>query len=274
MNVNGIGNQAYYEKTNGTKTGRKSNGGGFYESLSENINDQMAAQKKGGTAVSKNMAANTGYQYRNVSRAAGAHDNEGVSTEAVTECEPRQITYQESDYVKVFAERGYTLMAQVDVNGRSVYIEQKMEDGTIKGYDVEIDKLKADSKDSIAQMALEAWNTAEKEEDSEEKELTMEEALLQFYEFIEDRIKNGPPKYQIGKDEFSIAEWNKLLEGLDDQIDAIKEEMRERIEKMKEQQIEAELSQKLQNDKEKLQDAENKKTEEELLMSLFQDKGI
>ena len=165
-------------------------------------------------------------------------------------------------------------MAQVDVNGRSVYIEQKMEDGTTKGYDVEIDKLKADTKDPVAQMALEAWNVAVKEDDSEEKELTMEEALLQFYEYIEDRIKNGPPKYQIGKDEFSITEWNKLLESLDDQIDTIKEEMRERIEKMKEQQMEAERSQKLQIDKEELQDAENEKTEEELLMSLFQDKGI
>ena len=95
--------------------------------------------------------------------------------------------------------------------------------------------------------------------------------MLQFYEFIVDRIKTAPPKYIIGNSEFSIEEWDKLLEGVDGELDAIREELRERIEKMKEQQMKADASNELQSMQDDLQDAENKELEEKLLMSLFQD---
>ena len=99
----------------------------------------------------------------------------------------------------------------------------------------------------------------------------MAEALLSFYEFIEDRIKNGPPKYMIGNAEYSIAEWDKLLEDFDDQLDDIREELRERIEKMKEEQLKSELSGEEQAAQIDIQNAEKKKIEEDLLSSLFQD---
>ena len=84
--------------------------------------------------------------------------------------------------------------------------------------------------------------------------MTVEEALLEFYAFIEDRIKNGPPKYMIGSSEFSVEEWDKLLEDFDDQLDAIREEMRERIEKLKEQQLLAEASEDLQNKRDEVRE--------------------
>ena len=174
--------------------------------------------------------------------------------------------------MKVYAADGFRLMAQVNVDKRSVYIERKNEDGTVQGYEVNVDKLNKDTTDPVEQAALEAWEKkrSEAEKDGEE-ELTLEEALLQFYEFIEDRIKNGPPKYMIGNSEFSIEEWDKLLEGIDGELDAIKEELRERIEKLKEQQMKADASNELQSLQDDLQDAENKELEEKLLMSLFQD---
>lgn len=71
-------------------------------------------------------------------------------------------------------------------------------------------------------------------ESSDDTELDTEKALLEFYEFIEDRIKNGPPKYMIGNTEFSVEEWDKFMEGVDGQIDDIKEETRSRIAKLEE----------------------------------------
>lgn len=267
MNVNGIGKQNYYEKTKGTKGNPKTSGGGFYESLSENLSERAGIeQSKESATVSKNAGAvaNTGFPYHNAAAMA-------AEVSAVSECEVRGIVYQESDYMKVYAADGFRLMAQVNVDKRSVYIERKNEDGTVQGYEVNVDKLSKDMTDPVEQAALEAWEKKQSEAEEDGEELTLEEALLQFYEFIEDRIKNGPPKYLIGNSEFSIEEWDKLLEGVDGELDAIREELRERIEKMKEQQMKADAMGELQSAQDDLQDAENKELEEKLLMSLFQD---
>lgn len=277
MNVNGIGKQNYYEKTNGVKGNPKSGGSGFYESLSENLNEKTGAeQKTESTAASKKTAeavANTGYPYHNISaKAAGVYENEKTVVSAISECEVLGLVYQESDYRKVSAVQGFRMFAQVDVDKRSVYVERKMEDGTCSGYVVDVDKLDKNTTDPVAQTALEAWEMKMSEEkEADEEKLTVEEALLQFYDFIEDRIKNGPPKYLIGNSEFSIKEWDKLIEGIDGQIDAVKEELRERIEKMKEQQMKADDANDLQSAQDDLRDAENEEIEEKLLMSLFQD---
>lgn len=277
MNVNGIGKQSYYEKVNGNKANTKSGGSGFYESLSENLNGKTEAEsKKENTASAKGVPVTAAYPYCGASSkasASGVCKSEKINSGAVSEQKPRHISYQESDYVKVFAEQGYTLMAQVDVDSRKIYIERRLEDGTVTGYEADPDKLDKETTDPVERMALEAWEqtSADASETDGEKSLTVAEALLSFYEFIEDRIKNGPPKYMIGNSEFSVSEWDKLLEGIDGQIDAIREELRERIEKMKEEQLKAELSQETRGAQTDLRDAENEKIEEELLSSLFQD---
>ncbi|MCM1143930.1 MAG: hypothetical protein NC318_02890 [Blautia sp.] len=271
MNVNGIGKQAYYKETGGYQANRKKSGNSFYESLSENIDGREQTQsKKGNAAGAVNIPSAIGHAYPGVP-VSETQGSEAVSSGAVSTCEARCITYQESSFVKTYALQGFTLMAQVDMQARSIYVEQRMEDGTVQGYVVDRDKLGENPTDPVERTALEAWEETVEKEAQDGKELTVEEALLQFYEFIEDRIKNGPPKYQIGKDEFSIAEWEKLLESIDDQLDAIREEMRERIEKMKEQMLQAEAGQE-QVHKEEEEDVREK--EEELLASLFQDKGI
>lgn len=276
MKVNGIENQAYHEKTGTAKSNRKSKGD-FYESLSENLNGQTG--KSTDTNAAAGMDANTAaeaaaskaYQYRNIHSASVISGNMNVY-EGITLHETKYISYQESDYVKTFIQSGYTLMAQVDISARSVYVEQKMEDGTVNGYNVNMDKLNKNVNDPIGQTALEAWekvkSETESEEDTDNMDITVEDALQKFYEFIEDRIKNGPPKYMIGNSEFSIEEWEKFLESIDGQIDDIKEETKEMIERLKEQQedrqIQTKEAQSIESDKE---------IEEELLMGLFQDKG-
>lgn len=264
MNVNGIGKQPCYERTNGVGKNQKNYGGSFSKSLSENLNGRTEHD----TVREENMASaasvlNAPYSYRNRIPAVGAQENGKVDAVG------RHMTYQESDYAKVCAAQGFSLMAQVDMDSRRVYVDQKLEDGTVKGYEIEIDKLDPGTEDPIEQMALEAWEKKVSGEEKEGEELTVEEALRQFYDFIEDRIKNGPPKYMIGNSEFSVEEWDKLLEDFDDQLDAIREEMRERIEKMKEQQQLAEVSGELQSKREEVREAEEEKTEEELLTALF-----
>lgn len=290
MNVNGIGKQPCYEKTNGVGKNQKKTGSSFSKSLSDNLNDRAGnGQVREENAMPASPLLNTAYSYRNVASAANVPENrkagpsEGkaavaksgkAGSQAVKACAARSVTYSESDYVKSYAAQGFALMAQVDVDGCSVYVEQKLENGTVKGYEVSIDGVAQDTTDPIERMALEAWEKKETGEEKERAELTVEEALAEFYDFIQDRIKNGPPKYMIGNAEFSVEEWDKLLGDFDDQLDAVREEMRERIEKMQAQQMKEELSQELQSLQDEVQDAEEEETEEKLLTALFQNKGM
>lgn len=266
MNVNGIGKQPCYEKTNGVGKNPKNFGSSFSRSLSENMNGRAESDSvREENTASASSVVNTVFPYRNgypifnVRESAGTGMEESTQAgagerQAVRNCEAKHITFQESDYAKAYAAEGFSLMAQVSRNSRSVYVEQKLEDGTVKGYEVNIDKLNPGTEDPVERTALDAWEQKAPGDGEETESLTVEEALLEFYAFIEDRIKNGPPKYMIGSSEFSVEEWDKLLEDFDDQLDAIREEMRERIEKLKEQQLLAEASEDLQNKRDEVRE--------------------
>ena len=215
---------------------------------------------------------------------AGNYENEIAGINSITDCEVRQLSYQNSDYVKVFPTQGYSLVAKVDYENRSIYIERRAEDGSVSGYEVALDKITDNTTNPIEQTALEAWGKVELEKNvinnydgqsasqyenaqnstqaesvqnvsqtgadkdaknneeesgNGDEELTWEEALSQFYDFIQDRIKNGDTKYMIGNSEFSQKEWEKFLAGLDKQIDDIIEETKEHVEKVKNQYIDA-----------------------------------
>ncbi|MBO5209691.1 MAG: hypothetical protein J6B68_10160 [Lachnospiraceae bacterium] len=291
MNVNRVTEQTSYQRTTnasnakGKQKANQAAGGDFYESLSGNLYGQAAEQgekeavgiaKQGDAAAQQETAAaarstiiNTRYQYHSVTSSIKVQQNGMVNASAVVECGARNISYAESDYVKTYVEQGFAFKAKVDITSHYIYVEQKYEDGTVKGYDVDYDKLSEDTQDPIEQMALESWEMArrammgdapfheidpeemlpdtaagENGEAAEEKDftdMTVEEALAEFYDFIQDRIKNGPPKYLIGSSEFSAEEWDKLLESVDGQLDDIREEMRERIEKMKELALKEDL---------------------------------
>lgn len=276
MEINRIEGQTYHENTGNAKAKREKKGS-FYENLSENLNGRNSQKTNENTAsavaantvnttaantvsaASTSAAVNKAYRYHNIASVTGTFASGRTIADGVYESEAKNISYEESDYVKVCMESGYTLMAQVDVSSRSVYVEQKTEDGAVKGYSVDIDKIDTDKlnvdktntnklngngAEPIVNAAYEAWQkvaSAEEDKEGNDTELSVEEALLGFYEFIEDRIKNGPPKYLIGSSEFSVEEWDKFLESIDGQIDDIKEEVKELIEKMKAQQKEKQV---------------------------------
>ncbi|MCM1263940.1 MAG: hypothetical protein NC313_14610 [Butyrivibrio sp.] len=271
MEINRIEGQTYHENTGSAKAKREKKGS-FYENLSENLNgrnsqktDANAVSAAANTAINTtaantasaagvSAAVNKAYRYHNIVSATETFASGRTIAAGLYESAAKNISYEESDYVKACMESGYTLMAQVNIDSRSVYVEQKMEDGAVKGYNVDIDKidtgklnvdktntdkLNGNGIEPIVHAAYEAWQkavSADEDKEDSETELSVEEALLGFYEFIEDRIKNGPPKYLIGGSEFSVEEWDKFLESIDGQIDDIKEEVKELIEKLKEQQ--------------------------------------
>lgn len=256
MNVNRVTEQVNYRKTanvtnaNGKQKTKQAPGGDFYESLSGSLYGQSAWQRENDT-VGSSKIVNTSYQYHSVTSSIKVQQNGVVNACAVVECGARNISYAESDYVKTYVEKGFAFKAKVDITAHHIYIEQKFDDGTVKGYEVDYGKLNENSQDPIEQMALEAWEMTRRammgdapfhEIDSEEllpntevgvdenekekdiTDMTVEEALAEFYDFIQDRIKNGPPKYLIGSSEFSVEEWDKLLESIDGQLDDMREE--------------------------------------------------
>lgn len=104
---------------------------------------------------------------------------------------------------------------------------------------------------------------------SENVESKWDEAMLQYNSFVKDRIKNGPQKFQIGGAEFSLEQWDKLIEKVDVNLEAIKEELAERIEEKKKTEAEKKLEEDIEDieDIEDAQDAESIKTPETIIKS-------
>ena len=178
------------------------------------------------------------------------HSSGKLSIQATVECSARHISYDEADHVKTFVESGYTLKAQVSVTRHKVYIEKKSEDGSVSAYEVDPLQLTSDTEDPIEQMALESWELAKRslagekpffeELDSSNSYMnkSIEEAITDFYHFIEDRIKNGDPKYQTGGSEISVKDWKRLMEYIDDTMEQVREEQRLEAKESKAQTLE------------------------------------
>ncbi len=251
MTVNGIGNRTFLEKIAGS--GKKTNGkekdygnvAGGFEKKPRNLQEEKQANSQ--TPASGNIQVDYHSGSSKISRMLAVTEAGRIHAESTIECEAKHISYAESDSVKVYAESGYALKAKTILDEHKVYIEQKTEDGQVKGYMVNPLKVPGDSENPIELLAKECWEATENafndgkfteartEEDTKAGGKTYQEALVEFYEFVEDRVKNGPPKFQTGGAEFSIEEWDKLMEEVDGAIDAFKEEMRQRIAKEKEE---------------------------------------
>ncbi len=312
MNINTVAGQMNYGKTektaanhttgtNGAKATAKNNSN-FYESLSGSLYGQGAEEagtpintkgQKNDRAAERTTIIDTSYQYQSVTSSVRIQKNGMFNAKAVILCSARNISYAESDYVKTYVEEGFAYKAKVDITGHCIYIEEKQENGTVKGYEVDYDKLEKDTDNPIEQIALEAWkmanramqgekpffkkvnqeellpdsNAATQKDAAENKsieDMTIEEALCSFYDFIQERIKDGPPKYAIGNQEFSVEEWEKLLEGVDEQMDEIREQMREEIAKRLEEAEQKAVEQKEIEQKEiEQKEAEQKGIEKE-----------
>lgn len=249
MTLHGIGNKSFMEKIAGSyQKGKARENETYFGDVAGNLGGaSKELEEEKDTKSTKTSSVQVDYHSGLISTKLAVSDTGRVHMESTMECEAKHITYAQSDQVKLYAVSGYTLKAKTVLDEHKVYIEQTNEDGTIQGYMVNPLKVPADSTNPVELLAKECWeNTrdllnggtftdATAEEPKEPK--TYEEALLEFYDFVEERVKNGPPKIQTGGGEFSIEEWDKLLEEVDGALDAYKEELRERIAKLKAKEL-------------------------------------
>lgn len=238
MSINGIGGSFYQEQMDHKNKVKNQKNRSFDHEFRESYWAKSGEKTDTENAVEKEVrtekAAGQTVVYSGIN---SLNISSAVVSKAVSECDIKNISYAECDYVKNCIEEGYTLKAVVSKENRSVYIEQKSEDGTVKAYQVDMTKVEQDTENVIEQAALESWEQGKKSSVNDDWQQAMEE----FAAYVKDRIKNGPPKVMIGASEFSIEEWDKLVKNLDDTIDEIKQEQAQRLEKLKEAEEKKEM---------------------------------
>lgn len=258
MTVGGISGQTFYEKLHHRKDKQMQHETQAQTAFSKNLKENDPALPEEEPSVTESTAVIHGAS-SSLHTAMMIQESGRIQLHAVVECSARHISYAQSDHVKVCVSEGYTFKAQVQAERHSVYIEKKTDDGEVTGYEINPLKLDKNTTDPLEQMALEAWELSRRafmgenpsfheispdtilgkqapvleEPEDDYSSLTISEAMKRFTAFVEDRIKNGDPKYQIGGSEMSVKEWNRLIAKIDDEIDAAKEQLREELRKAK-----------------------------------------
>ena len=163
---------------------------------------------------------------------------EGVLSKAVSACEVKNLTAEDADYVEKHLAEGYVLKAKQSDDGKTVYVEQKFDDGTVKAYSVDLDKIDEETSNLIEQAAKACVQKNGKEQQTDKD---WHEALEEFAAYVKNRIKNGPPKFATGATQMSVEEWDKLVKNLDDTIDDVKKEQEQELKKRLEKEEQKEL---------------------------------
>lgn len=228
MNVSVIRNAEYVKHTSGNKNKVTNKGRNFRSDLVENLSEEAQdaiQEQKTETGV--------GTEYcQGMMSTRALHNADKIANSAVEACEVRKITYDQCDYVKLCPEQGIVYKTQLQKGSNQVYVEEKKEDGSVSAYLVDLDKVSEDTKLPVELAAKEAAERATNPVSSTEEEY--EKALEKFYVYAKERVKEGPPKFAIGAAELSIEEWEKLRSSVDKEIDAMREDMRDRIEEKEE----------------------------------------
>ena len=169
---------------------------------------------------------------------------EGVLSKAVSACEVKNLTAEDADYVEKHLAEGYVLKAKQSDDGKTVYVEQKFDDGTVKAYSVDLDKIDEETGNLIEQAAKACVQKNGKEQQTDKD---WHEALEEFAAYVKNRIKNGPPKFATGATQMSVEEWDKLVKNLDDTIDDVKKEQEQELKKRLEKEEQKELDKSRKN---------------------------
>ena len=150
----------------------------------------------------------------------------------------KNLTAEDADYVEKHLAEGYVLKAKQSDDGKTVYVEQKFDDGTVKAYSVDLDKIDEATGNLIEQAAKACVQKNGKEQQTDKD---WHEALEEFAAYVKNRIKNGPPKFATGATQMSVEEWDKLVKNLDDTIDDVKKEQEQELKKRLEKEEQKEL---------------------------------
>lgn len=227
MIVNGTSDRLYQKQMESKNTVKKPKDTGFEDKLKDTYNSRydMETQKLSPAQEQALLYAGIGKMGRGcVIESISA----AMISNAVSECEPQNVSLRNCDYVKNCIDDGYLLKAVISEDNNTIYIEQKFEDGTVNAYKVDMSKVGEETENLIEKAAMECVSYSAGSENTDE---SWHKALEEFAVFVKDRIKNGPPKIATGASELSIEEWDKLIKNIDDIIKDIKLEQHERFEK-------------------------------------------
>ncbi len=230
MNVNVIRGAEYVKHANSSKGKTANKERSFRSDLVENLSEEARDAEREQKAET---IAGTEY-CQGMMSARALHNADKIANSAVEACEVRKITYDQCDYVKLCPEQGVVYKTQLQKGSNQVYVEEKKEDGSVSAYLVDLDKVSEDTKLPVELAAKEAAERAANPASSTTEE-EYKKALDKFSVYAEERVKEGPPKFAIGAAEFSIEDWEKLLASVDKELDAMREDMRERIEEKKDE---------------------------------------
>ena len=224
MNINRLRTAEYLEQTSKNTGKAAERTRDFRHDLAGNLmrQDNDAVQEQ------KTQENPLGTEYCQGMMSTGAlHNADRLANSAVDVCEVRKLTYDQCDYVKLCPDQGVVYKTRICENGQ-VYVEEKKEDGTVSAYMVDPDKVADNTRVPLEMAAKEAAAHVQGTALGDTEE-AYKKALDKFYVYAGERVKDGPPKFAIGGSEFSIEDWKKLMKSVDEQIDAIKEEIREDI---------------------------------------------
>ena len=221
MKVNGINSSQYFDRIN---SNRKT----VYHNFAGNLAESTLSHQSKSENQVEEVKGKCSVNYPAMASGISAS---GIEKSSIMPCRIQNISYQESDNVKICIEDGCVYKAKVYEERNTIYIEKKSEDGAVEAFEVNIEAIYNTSKNPAELMAAETYEKYKNGESSSVKE-NFTAALIEFQQYVKDRIENGPPKFLIGSMEVSIEEWDELLENVDEAIDEIKEEMREHIEKL------------------------------------------
>ncbi len=136
--------QAYQKNRN---AGR---GEGFQKRFLQNLKDRDEA---------KQAAADAQVTVGKIGMKPGIRVSAAATQEAMQAVEVRHMSYEESDHVKIAVTEGYTLKGKREESADAkVYVEAKYDDGRLEAYQVEINKISANTNQKIEQFALETMN--------------------------------------------------------------------------------------------------------------------
>ncbi len=128
----------------------------FQESLMQNLKYQGKAQEqddreKAGNEIQRMDAVSM--EKGRLVTGPGIRVNAVTRREAVQAAEVRHMSYEESDNIEIAVTEGYTLKGKLE--GSQVYVEAKYDDGRLEAYQVDTERVLAQTQHRIERFAVE-----------------------------------------------------------------------------------------------------------------------
>lgn len=157
MNINGLGNGLSISAGKRTAKGNEYEEQLFFKQFGK-LSGEKKKDSYDGSVPETLSALMDNYEYYSLTSTNRISRAEMPEQSAVSETSLRHISYEESDYIEVCVEQGYTYRAKVNVSGHSVYVEYRDEEGMEQAYLVDVEQVLDETDNPLEQLARASWN--------------------------------------------------------------------------------------------------------------------